>query len=80
MSYQENTQWLWNDKIFHAAQLLEKVSKLLLFSIGHVQIAQAPTRGPPNSPGEINYQYILSIFEKLDYTGFIGLEFKCSGI
>lgn len=41
--------------------------------IGHVQIAQAPNRNEPNSPGELNLKFIL---DNIDYDGFIGCEYK----
>lgn len=41
--------------------------------IGHVQIAQAPNRNEPNSPGELNLKFIL---DNLNYDGFIGCEYK----
>lgn len=44
--------------------------------IGHIQIAQAPNRGEPNSDGELNYKYILSEVAKIGYNGHIGLEYK----
>ncbi|XP_041064472.1 putative hydroxypyruvate isomerase [Carcharodon carcharias] len=47
--------------------------------IGHVQIAQAPNRNEPDSPGEINYSYIYGLLEKLEYQGFIGCEYTPKG-
>ncbi|XP_043554861.1 putative hydroxypyruvate isomerase isoform X2 [Chiloscyllium plagiosum] len=47
--------------------------------IGHVQIAQAPNRNEPDSPGEINYSYIFSLLEKLGYQGYIGCEYSPKG-
>lgn len=48
--------------------------------IGHVQIAQAPDRHEPNTPGEINYKYILeSLKNEANYTDWIGLEYKPLG-
>lgn len=44
--------------------------------IGHVQIAQVPLRGEPNSSGEINYGYLFSVLDKIKYEGWIGLEYK----
>lgn len=44
--------------------------------IGHVQIAQAPNRNEPNSPGELNLKYVLQELEKIGYTEFIGCEYK----
>ncbi|XP_078416990.1 putative hydroxypyruvate isomerase [Cetorhinus maximus] len=47
--------------------------------IGHVQIAQAPNRNEPDSPGEISYSYIYGLLEKLGYQGFIGCEYTPKG-
>ena len=46
----------------------------LLPVIGHVQIADNPGRHEPGS-GEINYPWLLSRFESLGYTGWIGCEY-----
>ena len=47
--------------------------------IGHVQIAQVPFRGEPDTAGEINFDYLFSILDKIKYDGWIGLEYKPSG-
>ena len=47
--------------------------------LGHMQIAQVPERGEPDSPGEINYDYVFSVLEKAGYQGWIGLEYKPVG-
>lgn len=47
--------------------------------VGHIQVSQAPRRDELNAPGEINYKYILHLFEELGYTDWIGLEYKPSG-
>jgi len=44
--------------------------------IGHVQIAQAPNRNEPNSPGEVNFKYVLQELEKIGYQDFVGCEYK----
>lgn len=44
--------------------------------IGHVQIAQAPNRNEPNTPGELNLNFILQELEKIGYNDFIGCEYK----
>lgn len=44
--------------------------------IGHVQIAQAPNRNEPNTPGELDYKFVLKELEKIDYADFIGCEYK----
>ncbi|XP_076388292.1 hydroxypyruvate isomerase-like protein Gip isoform X2 [Megachile rotundata] len=46
------------------------------FQKGHIQIAQVPHRHEPNTPGEINYKYILSTLEQEGYNGYIGLEYS----
>lgn len=43
--------------------------------IGHVQIADSPGRGEPGT-GEIHYPYVLAELEKLDYDGYVGLEYN----
>ncbi|CAH1153444.1 unnamed protein product [Phaedon cochleariae] len=44
--------------------------------IGHVQIAQAPSRHEPDSSGEINYKFVLKVLEEEGYDDWIGLEYK----
>ncbi|XP_050042272.1 putative hydroxypyruvate isomerase isoform X1 [Dermacentor andersoni] len=47
--------------------------------VGHIQVSQAPRRDELNAPGEINYKYVLRLFEELGYTDWIGLEYTPSG-
>ncbi|XP_053995082.1 putative hydroxypyruvate isomerase [Hylaeus volcanicus] len=64
--------------IFHLQHIsgnITKHIKELLPYIGHVQIAQVPDRHEPDTPGEINYKYVLSTLEKEGYNGYIGLEY-----
>ncbi|XP_076753659.1 hydroxypyruvate isomerase-like protein Gip [Xylocopa sonorina] len=65
--------------IFHlqhiCGNITENIKKLLPYT-GHVQIAQVPDRHEPDTPGEIDYKYILSILEKEGYKGYIGLEYR----
>nr|XP_012145575.1 PREDICTED: putative hydroxypyruvate isomerase isoform X2 [Megachile rotundata] len=65
--------------IFHLQQICGNITKNikeLLPYIGHIQIAQVPHRHEPNTPGEINYKYILSTLEQEGYNGYIGLEYS----
>ena len=70
--------------------LSRNIEKYLPY-VGHIQIAQAsernfnillkyllqvPSRGEPNSPGEIDYKYIFALLKRLGYSGYIGLEYK----
>ncbi|XP_003220293.2 putative hydroxypyruvate isomerase [Anolis carolinensis] len=47
--------------------------------IGHIQIAQVPGRHEPDSLGELNYSYLFQLLESMDYSGYIGCEYKPKG-
>ncbi|KAM6963147.1 putative hydroxypyruvate isomerase [Aplochiton taeniatus] len=47
--------------------------------IGHVQIAQVPSRNEPDCPGELNFPLLFRSLEELGYQGFIGCEYKPLG-
>ncbi|NXY49582.1 HYI isomerase, partial [Ceuthmochares aereus] len=47
--------------------------------IGHIQIAQVPGRHEPDSPGELNYNYIFELLESLGYSGYVGCEYAPKG-
>jgi hydroxypyruvate isomerase len=49
----------------------------LLARIGHVQIADPPSRGEPGT-GEINYRFILGLLDRREYGGWVGLEYNPS--
>jgi hydroxypyruvate isomerase len=49
----------------------------LLGRIGHVQIADPPSRGEPGT-GEINYRFVLGLLERSGYAGWVGLEYNPS--
>ncbi|XP_017760024.1 PREDICTED: putative hydroxypyruvate isomerase [Eufriesea mexicana] len=64
--------------IFHLQHICGNITKNikeLLPYTGHVQIAQVPYRHEPDTSGEINYKYVLSILEKEGYNGYVGLEY-----
>ena len=42
--------------------------------IGHIQIADNPGRHQPGT-GEINYPFIFREIDRLEYQGYIGLEY-----
>jgi len=68
--------------MFHLQQLegnLTRNMEKYMPYVGHVQIAQVPDRGEPNSPGEIDYKYIFTCLEKFQYEGWVGLEYKPVG-
>ncbi|XP_033310594.1 putative hydroxypyruvate isomerase [Bombus bifarius] len=64
--------------IFHLQHICGNITKNikeLLPYVGHVQIAQVPDRHEPDTSGEIDYKYVLSILEKEGYDGYVGLEY-----
>ncbi|XP_045753862.1 putative hydroxypyruvate isomerase isoform X3 [Mirounga angustirostris] len=46
---------------------------------GHVQAAQVPDRGEPDSPGELNFPYLFQLLEDEGYRGFVGCEYRPQG-
>lgn len=53
--------------------------KTYLPLIGHIQIAQVPDRNEPDSPGEVNFQYLFQLLEDLGYAGYVGCEYAPRG-
>ena len=49
----------------------------LLARIGHVQIADPPSRGEPGT-GEVNFGFVLNLLERSGYGGWVGLEYNPS--
>jgi hydroxypyruvate isomerase len=49
----------------------------LLPRIGHVQVADSPSRHEPGT-GEINYAFVLGLLERSGYDGWVGLEYNPS--
>ncbi|KAM6218217.1 putative hydroxypyruvate isomerase isoform 1-T1 [Rhynchocyon petersi] len=47
--------------------------------VGHVQVAQVPGRGEPDSPGELNFPYLFQLLEDEGYKGFVGCEYLPQG-
>ncbi|XP_055257759.1 putative hydroxypyruvate isomerase isoform X5 [Moschus berezovskii] len=47
--------------------------------VGHVQVAQVPGRGEPDSPGELNFPYLFQLLEDEGYRGFVGCEYQPRG-
>ena len=49
--------------------------EVLLPIIGHIQIASVPDRAEPDH-GELNYEHIYSVLQKLGFTAPLGAEYK----
>ncbi|CAG9793266.1 unnamed protein product [Diatraea saccharalis] len=65
--------------IFHLQQICGDIShniKSFMPYVGHIQIAQVPNRNEPDTPGEINYEYVLKQLDNHGYNDWIGLEYK----
>ena len=66
--------------LYHAQIMSGNLTSIIEKSISytkHIQIASPPYRHEPDK-GEINFQYIFSIIEKLKYDGYIGCEYNPS--
>lgn len=57
------------------ATKLKRGMHLPVGGIGHIQIAGAPDRNEPNL-GEIHYPFLFELIDTLDYTGWIGCEYR----
>jgi hydroxypyruvate isomerase len=63
--------------MYHAYTEQENLISVLqqnLDKIGHIQIADSPGRHQPGT-GTINYQYLLTEIQRLDYRGYVSLEY-----
>jgi hydroxypyruvate isomerase len=47
----------------------------VLAKVGHVQIASIPSRHEPDLE-ELNYAFLFDEFDRLDYAGFVGCEYR----
>jgi hydroxypyruvate isomerase len=67
--------------VYHVARaegdVLAKLDRYRRY-VGNVQIAAVPTRAEPDE-GEIAYAAIFAALERLEYTGWIGCEYKPRG-
>jgi len=66
--------------LYHAQIMSGNLTTIIEKSINHtkhIQIAAPPYRHEPDK-GEINYQFIFNLIEKLKYDGYIGCEYNPS--
>ncbi|MCE7506882.1 hydroxypyruvate isomerase [Polynucleobacter sp. IMCC30063] len=64
--------------IYHAQRMageLAKTIELYLPRIAHMQLADNPGRNEPGT-GEINYYFLFELIDRLQYSGWIGCEYK----
>jgi hydroxypyruvate isomerase len=63
--------------IYHAQRTTGELAGTLerhISQIGHIQLADNPGRHQPGS-GEINFPFLLNYLGKLNYNGYVGLEY-----
>lgn len=64
--------------LFHAQQVdgnLSHIIRQYAGLYGHVQIASVPDRSEPDE-GEINYPWLIPLFDEVGYQGWIGCEYQ----
>ena len=64
--------------IYHAQRMEGELAKTIqnnLSRIAHIQLADNPGRNEPGT-GEISYDYLFGLLDRIGYTGYIGCEYK----
>jgi hydroxypyruvate isomerase len=64
--------------IYHAQRMEGELGNTIqkyLSRIAHIQLADNPGRNEPGT-GEINYEYLFGLLDRLGYDGYIGCEYK----
>ncbi|QWE15724.1 hydroxypyruvate isomerase [Polynucleobacter sp. AP-Nino-20-G2] len=64
--------------IYHAQRMEGELSNTIqkhFNRIAHIQLADNPGRNEPGT-GEINYEYLFDLFDRLGYAGYVGCEYK----
>lgn len=67
--------------IYHASRMGENPQQFIYQhtdKIGHIQFADCPNRGQPNT-GQIDFQQLFKVIEQSSYTGWLGAEYKPVG-
>lgn len=67
---------------FHAQKTDGNLTEFLrenLHYIDHIQFGQVPDRHEPDSPGELNFEYLFSLLRELNYTGWVSAEYHPAG-
>jgi hydroxypyruvate isomerase len=67
--------------VYHMQVMEGDLAKTLerhLARIGHIQIADPPTRHEPGT-GEINYPFLFDWIDRIGYNGWVGCEYRPKG-
>ena len=67
--------------IYHAVKMGENPAEFIsqyAEKIGHIQFADSPERGQPNT-GSIDFENLFKIIEQSNYSGWLGAEYKPIG-
>lgn len=67
--------------LYHAQIMGGDLSTLMrqhMSRIGHIQVAGVPDRHEPDE-GELNARYLFALLDELDYSGWIGCEYRPKG-
>jgi len=67
--------------IYHAQRSEGELAATItrhLGRIGHIQLADNPGRHEPGT-GEINYEFLFALLDRVGYVGWIGCEYKPAG-
>lgn len=65
--------------LFHCQQIRGDITRAIdeyIDITGHVQVAQVPKRGEPDTPGEIDYSYVLQLLAAKGYNSWVGCEYN----
>lgn len=54
--------------------ITQNIDRLLPYT-AHVQVSQPPQRSEPDTPGELDFVYIINKLKSAGYTGYIGAEY-----
>lgn len=67
--------------IYHASRMGADPAQFIrqyADKIGHIQFADSPNRGQPNT-GQLDFQQLFSVIEQSNYAGWLGAEYKPVG-
>jgi hydroxypyruvate isomerase len=67
--------------IYHASMMGDNAAQFIsqhADKIGHIQFADCPNRGQPNT-GQLDFKHLFKVIEQSSYEGWVGAEYKPVG-